>query len=184
MAKIGLLGGSFNPVHEGHIYAARMVRKALGLKEVWFLPAMQNPFKDDNIPDIGVRARLIRKAIAPYRHLKLSMIEKKNTIPSYSINTARMLTKMYPQHEFYWIIGSDNIAKLDDWQDSNELHRLVHFVCADRGDDFDEEATGVIKVDCPVHPASSTAIRNGDLRYVPRSIRRDVEELYGKEKAG
>ena len=56
MAKIGLLGGSFNPIHQGHIHIARCVRKALNLKEVWFLPAMQNPFKDNSIVDIDVRA--------------------------------------------------------------------------------------------------------------------------------
>ncbi|MBR0385912.1 MAG: nicotinate (nicotinamide) nucleotide adenylyltransferase [Erysipelotrichaceae bacterium] len=181
MAKIGLLGGSFNPVHEGHIYIARTVRKALGLKEVWFLPAMQNPFKDDNIPDIWTRARLIKKAIAPYRHLKVNMVETKNTVPSYSINTARRLTREYPEHEFYWIIGSDNIAGLKDWQSIDELKKLVTFVCADRGDECSDP--DVLMVHCPVHPASATAIRNGDYRYVPKCIREDVKQIYGTETA-
>ena len=180
MAKIGLLGGSFNPIHQGHIHIARCVRKALNLKEVWFLPAMQNPFKDSDIVDIDVRAKLIRKAIAPYRHLKVNLVEKKNTIPSYSVNTARRLHRKYPEHEFYWIIGSDNLAKLDQWYQIDELRKLVTFVCCGRGEEFDEEKYGVIRVDCPVHPASSTAIRNGDYRYVPKAIRQDVRKIYGK----
>lgn len=180
MAKIGLLGGSFNPIHTGHIYIARQVRKALGLKEVWFLPARQNPFKDSGIPDIEVRGRLVKKAIAPYRHLKLSMVEKENTVPSYSINTARLLVKRYPQHQFFWIIGSDNIAELHNWKDIDELRKLVTFVCADRGDKVREESD-IIFVHCPVHPASSTAIRQGDYTYVPRQIIKEVKEIYGSQ---
>ena len=92
--------------------------------KVWFLPTVKTPLKDRGLADIKHRAAMIRMIIKPYRNFKLSMIEEKNTVPSYSINTARLLHRMYPDDKFYWLIGSDVLDQLDHWKDIDELKKL------------------------------------------------------------
>ncbi|MBE6104233.1 MAG: nicotinate (nicotinamide) nucleotide adenylyltransferase [Erysipelotrichaceae bacterium] len=169
MRKIGLLGGSFDPIHEGHIHVALIVYNALNLDEVWFLPTVKTPLKDRGLADIKHRAAMIRMIIKPYRNFKLSMIEEKNTVPSYSINTARLLHRMYPDDKFYWLIGSDVLDQLDHWKDIDELKKLVTFICVQRDEEYRHEDVMMIKGD--IHPASSTMVRNGDFTYIPENIR-------------
>lgn len=174
MKKIGLLGGSFDPIHNGHIHVALIVYAALNLDEVWFLPTVKTPLKDRGLTDIRYRAAMIKRIIKPYRHFKLSMIEEKNTIPSYSINTARLLHKMYPDDKFYWLIGSDVLDQLDSWKDIDELKKLVTFICVARGDE--KRRDDVIMIEAERHPASSTAVRNGNFGYLPKNIRSFIME--------
>ncbi len=172
MRKIGLLGGSFDPIHNGHIHVALIVYNALNLDEVWFLPTVKTPLKDRGLTDIKYRAAMIKRIIRPYRHFKLSMIEEKNTIPSYSINTARLLHKMYPDDKFYWLIGSDVLTQLDSWKDIDELKKLVTFICVQRGDEAARD--DVLMIDAERHPGSSTAVRNGNFSYLPDNLRRYI----------
>ncbi len=162
--RIGLLGGSFDPIHQGHIYIARCAQKALDLDQVWLLPTIATPLKQRQLAPVKDRKAMIEMAIAPYRHLKVSMIEEKNTIPSYSINTARRLKAMYPDYQFFWIIGSDWVDGLDKWKDIDQLRKLVTFVCLRRDDS--DDCSKVLTVKAAIHPASSTAVRQGDFRYI------------------
>ncbi len=169
--KIGLYGGSFDPVHQGHIAVARSALKALNLDEIWFLPAMLNPFKDHSSAGFKQRCEMVKMAIKPYRHFRMSDIEKENGIPSYTINTVRRIRARYPGNEYYWIIGSDSLEKLDGWKNIDELRTLVRFICVSRDEMTRDD---VIMVKVPWHPASSTAIRNGDFRYIDRQQARYI----------
>lgn len=168
MKRIGLFGGSFDPVHNGHLEVARTVYRELQLDELWFVPAIQNPLKQRQLTDIADRVNMIRMMIEPYRHFKISLIEKKNTIPSYTINTMRLIKKLYPNDHFYWIIGSDNLGQLQYWKDIDELRQLVEFVCVARDQTTSDE---VIMINKDPHPGNSTDVRNGDFTHVPSKIR-------------
>lgn len=169
--KIGLLGGSFDPVHQGHLFIAQTALKQLHLDEVWFLPTIETPLKPHQLAPLEQRTAMLRMLLKPYPKLKVSLIEQKNGIPSYSINTARRLNRMYPHDNFFWIIGSDWAGKLDTWKDIDELKKLVTFVCLKRAED--DDCSGLLTVAAKVHPASSTAIRQGNFSYIP-----DFEKSY------
>lgn len=171
--RIGLLGGSFDPIHYGHVHIALQAQKRLHLDEVWFLPTLSTPLKDKQLTDFRIRCEMVRMMLKPYRRFHLSLIETKNTLPSYTINTARRLRRMYPDDQFYFIIGTDQLAQLDRWKDIDELTGLLQFVCMKRSEEQIHNDR-VIMIDCPVHPASSTAVRNGDFRYIPVFLRRYI----------
>jgi len=173
--RIGLLGGSFDPVHQGHIHVAQTACRQLHLDQVWFLPTVETPLKDRGLAPFSERVMMLRMALAPFRRFKVSLVETKNTLPSYSINTARRLHAMYPDDTFFWLIGSDWVAGLKEWKDIEQLRRLVTFACLRR--DEDDDLQDVLTITGAIHPASSTAIRNGDFRYMP-----DCEKAFIMEK--
>ncbi len=179
--RIGLLGGSFDPIHYGHIHIAQTAKNRLHLDEVWFLPTIETPLKEKKLTDFSLRCQMVKMMLRPYRKFRLSLIETKNTIPSYTINTAERLRRMYPDDQFYFIIGTDQLLNLSRWKDSERLQKLLQFVCIRRSEDqaYDPD---VMMIDAPIHPASSTAIRNGDFRYIPDFLKRFIMEhdLYQK----
>ncbi|MBR0137625.1 MAG: nicotinate (nicotinamide) nucleotide adenylyltransferase [Erysipelotrichaceae bacterium] len=177
--KIGLLGGSFDPIHYGHIHIAKIAMDRLHLDEVWFLPTIETPLKEKKLTDFSIRCKMVKMMLKPYRKFKLSLIETKNTVPSYTINTAERLRRMYPNDEFFFIIGTDQLLNLHRWKESDRLQQLLQFVCIKRSEQQAEDPD-VIMIDAPVHPASSTAIRNGDFRFIPDHLKRFImdHDLY------
>jgi nicotinate-nucleotide adenylyltransferase len=119
--KIGLLGGSFNPAHEGHLHVADMAIKRLGLDYVWFLVAPQNPLK----PVAGMmplchRLATAKKLAAGSHRLIVSDLER--TIGSrYTIDTIRALKARFPLVHFVWLMGSDNLEQFHRWQRWQEI---------------------------------------------------------------
>ncbi|MCF0113844.1 MAG: nicotinate-nicotinamide nucleotide adenylyltransferase, partial [Erysipelotrichaceae bacterium] len=87
--RIGLFGGSFDPVHNGHIELAKYVRKQCALDEIWFLPTVKTPLKDFKQTDYEDRVAMLKYALKPFKRLKVSTIEATLPIPSYTINTVR-----------------------------------------------------------------------------------------------
>ncbi|MFH1198955.1 MAG: nicotinate-nucleotide adenylyltransferase [Candidatus Omnitrophota bacterium] len=131
--KIGVLGGTFNPIHIGHLILAEEVREKLGLDKIIFVPACRPPHKDgSDIIDAANRFEMIKTAIAKNNHFAVSDIETKRNGRSYTIDTLREFKKVYPQDELYFIIGSDLLKYLDDWKDLNEIIKMVKFIAATR----------------------------------------------------
>lgn len=136
MSKIrtGILGGSFDPVHNAHLELAKAAIKGADLDEIFFIPAKQAPLRDSpvNAPDRD-RLAMLRLALEkfPAPH-KISLFEMNREGVSYSIDTARYLAEKYPHRDFFWIIGSDHLQKLKHWKDIGELSKIVSFVCAAR----------------------------------------------------
>ncbi len=116
--RVGIYGGSFNPVHFGHVGLAKWVIEHTDLDELWLLVSPNNPLKPAGIlaPE-QERLEAVREAIKNIPGLVASDFEFALPRPSYTANTLRALQKAYPQHEFTLVIGEDNIAIFDQWRE-------------------------------------------------------------------
>ena len=124
--KIGIYGGSFNPVHFGHVGLAKWVIEHTDLDELWLLVSPNNPLKPvDILAPETERLAAVREAIQDIPGLKASDFEFGLPRPSYTANTLRALQKAYPEHEFTLIIGEDNLAIFDHWREHDFI--LSHF---------------------------------------------------------
>lgn len=126
--KIGIYGGSFNPIHFGHTGLARWVLENTDLDEVWLMVSPNNPLKDKNI--LADEQERLEKAIGDGRlaidkRIRVSDFEFHLPRPTYTANTMRALAREYPEHEFTLIIGEDNLQIFDKWRESDFL--LTHF---------------------------------------------------------
>ncbi|MFD1956680.1 nicotinate-nucleotide adenylyltransferase [Paenibacillus thailandensis] len=133
MAAIGIMGGTFDPVHIGHLIAAETARGKCGLDEVWFIPSYAPPLKD-NEPGADSRARylMVQEAVRTNPFFRVLDIELVRGGTSYSYDTAAELVRSYPEHSFSYIIGSDRINDLPRWHRIEELAELVSFIGLER----------------------------------------------------
>lgn len=118
MAKIGIYGGSFNPVHFGHVGLAKWVVEHTDLDELWMLVSPNNPLKPkEMLAPENERLVAVHEAVKDIPHVKASDFEFSLPRPSYTANTLRELQKSYPQHDFTLVIGEDNLAIFDKWRE-------------------------------------------------------------------
>jgi len=131
--KIGILGGTFNPIHIGHLILAEEIREKLKIDKIIFVPTYLPPHKDNsNIADARHRYKMIKLAIKTNKYFSVSDIEIKRDGRSYTIDTLREFKRLYPHDELYFVTGSDLLKYLDDWKDLNEIIKMVKFVVATR----------------------------------------------------
>ena len=131
--KIGLYGGSFDPVHNGHLILARDAMERLELDRVVFLPARISPHKLDRPPaSPEARCRLLAAAIAEEPHFEMDDCEIQREGPSFTIDTVQLYQSRFPQARLYYFIGDDNLPELDTWKDISHLRTLVQFVVLSR----------------------------------------------------
>jgi nicotinate-nucleotide adenylyltransferase len=115
MAKIGLLGGSFNPAHAGHRFISLQAMQALELDEIWWLVSPQNPLKSTHdMAPIAVRLRSATVCARRSRIRPMALESKLGT--RYTINTLRKLQMLMPQHRFLWLMGADNLHSFHRWK--------------------------------------------------------------------
>ncbi len=124
--KIGILGGTFDPIHNGHLAIAEEARKRMGLAEVYFGPAGRTPLKESGtILAAEHRIEMVRLAIADYPYFKLSTIEIDRPGPSYTVDTiAELRDKFGAENELYFIIGLDSLAQLPRWREPARIIRM------------------------------------------------------------
>jgi nicotinate-nucleotide adenylyltransferase len=133
MGKIGLFGGSFDPVHCGHLLVALAACEELGLDRLYFIPAAQSPFKPQSQPaPANERVRLLRLALAGQTHYEIDEQELHRGGVSYTIDTVKDYVRRFPEDELYYLVGADHIALLPKWRSAEELAKLVHFVVIPR----------------------------------------------------
>ncbi len=133
MQRIGLFGGSFDPVHLGHLLVAQAAVEELGLERLFFIPAAQSPFKPETKPSpASERLRLLRLALAGRTNCEVDDQEIKRGGISYTIDTLRDYARRFPQAELFYLIGADNVPNLPKWREANELARLAEFVAIPR----------------------------------------------------
>jgi nicotinate-nucleotide adenylyltransferase len=156
--KTGLFGGSFDPIHVGHLILAREAREQLGLDRVIFIPAGISPHKLDREPaPAELRLAMVRAAVAGEPGFEVEDCELRREGPSYTIATVRTMRERYPDDAFFYFIGEDNVAKLDTWFEIEELRRLVRFVVLARA--VGGSSGGFLRV-CRQIEVSSTEVRN------------------------
>ncbi len=191
MMRIGIFGGSFNPIHVGHLVLAETAREALMLDRVVFIPTRNPPHKraSDLLPG-AVRFELVRLAIRDNPAFVASDVELQRDGPSYSVDTVKILRSQLPQAKLFLLIGEDMLAV--KWFAWKEIKQLCTVVMAHRlGPKARRSEPGVKRLDMPLLDISSTQIRSRlkagrSIRYlVPPSVERYLQhhQLYQRGSA-
>ena len=134
MRKIGLLGGTFDPVHNGHLLAAEASLEAAKLDEVWFIPTLSPPHKPQPGANSDERRKMLDAAIVGNPAFRVEDIELLRDGTSYTIDTVTALQERYPELIFHWIVGSDMVKDLPNWRKIEELADRLTFVGLERPD--------------------------------------------------
>jgi nicotinate-nucleotide adenylyltransferase len=131
--RIGIFGGSFDPIHHGHLILARAAREELGLDRVIFIPADMSPHKTETKPSTAQdRLAMVQRAIADEDGFAASDIELLRPPPSYTVETLRELKALYPGDELILLIGADNVAKFETWREPDEIRKHARIAVLDR----------------------------------------------------
>lgn len=158
--KIGIFGGTFDPVHLGHLHLANVAKDTLDLDEVRFLPCRISPHKTDTLPTNGDdRLALLRLATAGIPWAVIDDLELIEPNLSYSFQTAEAMTTRFPNARLFWIMGGDQWAALPRWKNPRQLANRVEFVVLARGGLPQSRPGYRLHVIRGEHPATSTAIR-------------------------
>ena len=195
--RLGIMGGTFDPIHYGHLVGAEMARKEFNLSKVLFIPSGTPPHKDrSDISDAGLRFEMIERAIQDNPAFDISAIELERKGPSYTVDTLRVLRRTWPEHELYFITGTDALREIFTWREAEEILMMTEFIGAARpgfdASDFllkvqeeHPEIQGKIHyLEVPALAISSTDIRarvkNGQpIRYLlPEPVRLFIQQ-YG-----
>ncbi len=133
MKRIGLYGGSFDPVHLGHLLVAMAALEEVPLDRVFFIPAAQSPFKPDRLlAPAHERLRLLRLALAGQTQMEVDAQELERGGISYTISTVRAYREKYPACELFYLIGEDHVSQLEKWRDASELQKQIEFLIIPR----------------------------------------------------
>lgn len=133
--KIGIMGGTFDPIHIGHLLLGEFAFEEFKLDEIWFLPNGNPPHKDTEDMDTSLthRIEMVKAAISGSPHFKLSMHEAKKGI-SYTYRTMRDFHELYPGNEFYFILGADSLFSIEQWKYFKEIFPTCTILAAMRDD--------------------------------------------------
>jgi nicotinate-nucleotide adenylyltransferase len=158
LKKIGIFGGTFDPIHHAHLVLAREAIEMLELDELIFIPAALSPHKIDWQPaPPEIRLEMVRAAIEGEPRFSCDSMELQRPPPSYAIDTIEALRAREPGVQFFFLIGEDNVARLETWHRFPELTQMVQFVILDRSGLTTEHAYPVIRRHLDI---SATNIRN------------------------
>ncbi len=183
--RIGLYGGSFDPIHMGHIALATQARELAELDTVVFVPCLRSPHKDKpTVASNKQREAMIMEAIEDLDWAQMSTIEIDRAPPSYSWETVEYFAAEHPEADLYWILGTDQWEKIETWARPGILCDLLTFIIATRNDTPVRDRADWSQITLPFdHPASSTAIRagRGEQNWLPESVVAYIAEhaIYG-----
>lgn len=189
MKKVGILGGTFNPPHLGHLIMANEALHTAGLDEVRFMPNFIAPHKDVSGATALQRLEMVRLATASHPQFKVEDFEINLQGISYSFDTMTKMTEREPDVEFHFIIGGDMVEGLDSWHRIEELVKLIRFIGIKRPGYNSETAYPVQLIDSPEIHLSSTMLREraaagGTIAFlVPEKVETFIREerLYGSK---
>lgn len=135
MGSIGIMGGTFNPVHMGHVAIAKAAYEQYCLDEVWFMPNHVPAYKsEDRIVSGEDRFEMVRLAIEDIPYCKASDFELRRSGNTYTIDTLKLLKREYPQHNFYFIMGADSLFCFEQWRNYEEIPQYAMLLVAPRND--------------------------------------------------
>lgn len=163
--RIGVYGGSFNPIHKGHTQLASSIVDQGWVDALWFLVSPLNPLKSDSVSDMAAyehRLKMAELATEGVKGVEVSDFENRLPVPSYTITTLQELQRAYPQHEFVLVIGADNWEQFPRWYHADDILRSFSVLIYRRpGYEIDERLLppSVRVVTTPLFDISSTQIR-------------------------
>lgn len=194
MKKYGIFGGSFNPIHYGHLMICEYIKEEMGLDKVIFIPTGNPPHKDLEL-SAKDRYEMVRLAISPNPDFEISDIETTRVKKSYTVDTIRELKKIYKEEKLYFLIGLDSLFQLKTWMKIGDLSHEIEFVVALRPGYLDKEevnkeidflrenfGTKINLIKTPLYEISSTDLRDRiregkSLRYlIPKKVLDYIEE--------
>lgn len=196
--RLGIFGGTFDPVHLGHLIVAETARETLGLEQVLFMLAAQPPHKDTRALTPGdLRLAMLEAALADHPHFAISTLELERIGPSYTVDTLRALRQLpaFSLADFFLIMGKDSLNSFHTWREPDAITQLARLVVYPRRD----ESEATVGANLPAHYHSlqaplieiaSSEIRrrvqmNQSIRYlVPENVRSFIasRQLYRKEQ--
>lgn len=165
--RVGILGGTFDPVHIGHLIMAESVREAAQLDEIWFMPAGHPPHKEDaRVTDAATRIAMLRAAIAGSPAFRICELECERSGPSYTIDTVRALLTQYPRYRFHWIFGGDMVAHLPHFHRVEELVAAIGLIGVARPgfEGADTSLPASLADAVTMVPAPLVAVSSSDIR--------------------
>ncbi len=187
MKNIGLFGGSFNPIHNGHVQIGRTMRAEMGLDEVWYMVSPQNPWKKNaDLCDEQLRLKMVREALREEVGLVASDYEFHLSRPSFTWSTLQSLRHDYPDTLFTLIIGGDNWEQFDKWRNADDIRRTCRIAVFPRKGCVipNPPDSNVRIVNVPLIDINSTMLRrmlrDGDdiTPYVPQNIIEMAQRYY------
>lgn len=135
IVRLGIYGGTFDPIHIGHLILAESCREACRLDEVWFVPAADPPHKPDcPITPSHLRRQMVERAIADHPQFRVCDLELQRGGTSFTVDTLRELTKRHPTAELLLLIGADSLFDFATWKEPREILNLATLVAVNRGD--------------------------------------------------
>ena len=173
MKKIGIYGGTFDPIHHGHLILAREARERLGLQKIIFVPAAVSPFKDKPATSPTDRLAMLEAAITGESGFEIDQIELHRPPPSYTIDTIEAIRSRDPTADLFYLLGQDNAADLPKWHRFDELQKLVRFVVLDRTGEKADHPHLVIrrKIDISATEIRKRVASHQSIRYlVPPAV--------------
>lgn len=138
MKKVGIMGGTFNPIHNGHILMAQKAYEQFALDEVLFMPSGHSYLKT-NVLDTKKRVDMVKLAIERYPYFSLSLMEVERSGNTYTYETLQALKKENPDTWYFFIVGADSLLYMEHWKKPSEIFALATILCAAR-DDYDIKA--------------------------------------------
>lgn len=195
MADIGIMGGTFDPIHNGHLMLGRQAYLEYGLDEIWFMPSRTPPHKPGTVTDVEDRSAMVKLAVAEYPYFSFSDFEtRRKDGKTYTAETLRLLKEAYPQHRFFFIIGADSLYELEQWYHPQEVMAQATLLVAGRDYDAasrpiddqirylaDKYGADIRRLHCEEVDISSGELRQMESRgrriykYVPKCVEAYIE---------
>lgn len=170
MIKTGIMGGTFDPIHNGHLLLARYAKEQYGLDEVWFMTSGNPPHKQNERTDSHIRHKMVCMAIENDSEFIPCDFEVNRKELSYSVHTMEYFAKEYKNREFYFIIGQDSLKNLPNWYNPKRLLELTKILVYPRDNHADIKSMiketikvyggEICEIDAPLFGISSTDIRS------------------------
>lgn len=157
LRKIGVYGGTFDPIHHAHLILAREACEAFGLEKLIFVPAATSPFKHSPVASAEMRLSMLRAAIEGETAFVIDDCELRRAAPSYAIDTVESIRKREPDSKIYYLIGEDNVPSLPKWHRFADLEKLVCFIVLDRTGSQAKHSYEIVQRKIDI---SATQIRN------------------------
>jgi nicotinate-nucleotide adenylyltransferase len=190
--RLGLYGGTFDPIHLGHLILAEACREACGLDRVWFVVAGAPPHKPGGRTDVGHRLEMVRLAVAGNPAFEVSEIETRRPGPHYSVETLEAVALERPGDELFFLIGADSLVDLPHWREPDKILKLAGLIVANRPGfepppfDVRPDARPIQRVTIPPigiasHEVRRRLLEGRSIRYqVPRAVEAyiDAHRLY------